>query len=228
MQNSLPPKWKGFLENVKLFAETFNNLLPIIKLAISIFGVLTIAVLINLNVNKNKNIDRYIADALRFKEEASIAIAFADSLKIEVEEKSILADLAVERSRELGSQVNALQANNRNLRERIALANQTVPTSPDLEEMNAYILSVVPLQQELISQQDFIIEIQSMQIGELEAALLLKDDVINLLTQSRDSLQVVLSNTPEIPVGNFNKFPNRKTSFIAGAVVATVTILLLR
>ena len=81
-------------------------------------------------------------------------------------------------------------------------------------------------------EQENTINTQDTQIGQLNKALNSKDNVINLLTLSRDSLQKVVINIPQAPKNPNKMFgiplPSRKvmlvTGFIAG-VVTTATVM---
>jgi hypothetical protein len=232
-ENSPKPKWKSWVENTKLLTETFNNIMPIIKIVAGIMGVMLLVVFIQAQFKGGDDIDRYIADAKKFQEEAQLAVAFADSLKNVVELKEVAATEAIARANQLSQQVSSLRSETRELRDRAVLAIQSAPPTSEMsrDELITYVDGIVPLQQQIIEQQETTITIQAQQIGELETALVFKDEAIALLTQSNDSLQFVLRNPP-VPPSNPNKMfgitlPSRTTSFIAGAVTATVAIVVL-
>jgi vacuolar-type H+-ATPase subunit I/STV1 len=232
-ENSPKPKWKSWVENTKLLTETFNNIMPIIKIVAGIMGVMLLVVFIQGQFKGSDDIDRYIADARRFQEEAQVAVAFADSLKGEVELREIAATDAIARATQLSQQVSSLRSETRELRDRAVFAIQSAPPTSEMnrDELITYVDEIVPLQQQIIDQQETTINMQTQQIGELETALVFKDETIALLTQSNDSLQFVLRNPP-VPPSNPNKMfgitlPSRTTSFIAGAITATVAIVVL-
>jgi hypothetical protein len=231
-KNSPNPKWKQWTENIKLLAETFNNIMPIIKVIASIAGVFMLVVFIQ-GQFKSNDIDKYIAEAKKFQADAQMAVAFADSLKAEVKVLELDAAEAIGRANRLGGQVATLRGETRELRNQLAATIAASPPITDMsnEELVVYASTIIPQQAQVIEAQDIIINVQTAQVEELERALVFKDQTILLLTQSADSLEFVLRNTPTIPK-NPNKFlginlPSRTTSFVAGAVTATIAIVVL-
>jgi hypothetical protein len=232
-ENSPTPKWKSWAENIKLLTETFNNIMPIIKIIAGVMGMFLLILFIQAQFNGDDDIDRYIADAKRFQEEAQLAVAFADSLKVEVEIREMEASQAIERANNLGQQVRTLRNQTTELREQV---NSVVAAAPPLtdftySELLYFTEQVMPQQQEIIIQQENIINIQAEQIEQLETAIIWKDEAILLLTQSNDSLQFVLKNPPTIPSSPNKMFgitlPSRTTSFIAGVATGVAAIVVI-
>ena len=233
LHNSPTPKWKSWTENLKLITETFNNMMPIIKIIASIMGVFLVVLFIQGQFKGNDDLDRYIAEANRFKEEAQLAVAFADSLKVEVQLMELEANQAIERAEFLGQQVQNLRSQTTELRTQV---NGIIAEAPPLTQMSKdeliiYAEQVIPQQQEIINQQEITINVQAEQIDELSRALVYKDEVITLLTQSNDSLQFVLRNPPT-PPSNPNKMfginlPSRTTSFIVGVATGVAAIIVI-
>jgi hypothetical protein len=208
-------------------------MMPIIKIIASIMGVFLVVLFIQGQFKGNDDIDRYIAEANRFKEEAQLAVAFADSLKLEIDIKESEASEAIERANALREQVSSLRSQTTVLREQV---NAVIAEAPPLAEMSKdeliiYAEQVIPQQQEIINQQEITINVQAQQIDELSRALVYKDEAIALLTQSNDSLQFVLRNPPT-PPSNPNKMfginlPSRTTSFIAGVATGVAAIIVI-
>jgi hypothetical protein len=218
------------MNHLKLIPETFDNMVPIIKIVISVIVGFLVVLFIQAQFKGNHDIDRYIADANRFKEEAQLAVAFVDSLKIEVELREIEASQAIERAELFGQQVRTLRNQTTELRKQadVVIAEALPLAEMSKDELIIYTEQVIPQQQEIINQQEVIINTQAEQIDELVMALVYKDVSILLLSQSNDSLRFVLTNPP-MPPPNPNKFlginlPSRTTSFIVGALTATAAI----
>jgi hypothetical protein len=231
--NSPTPKWKSWAEIFNLLAETFNNLMPIIKIVASIMGAMMLVIFIHAQFKGNDDIDRYIAEATQFKIEAENAVAFAEGLKQEIELKELQAAQAIEQADIYKTQVTQLRSQTAVLREQVNAVVAAAPPLTDFsyDELIVYAEQVIPQQQEIIVQQEAIINVQVEQVVELERALVFKDETILMLTQSRDSLQFVLSNPPTVP-SNPNKFlginlPSRTTSFIAGVATGVAAIIVI-
>jgi hypothetical protein len=225
--SSQPPKWKSGLEITKMFADTVNAIVPIIKLIASIAAVFLVVLFVQAQFDNKDKIDVYIAEATRFKAEAETAVSFAEELKVQVSIKEAEAAQSIARANRLNAQVASLRSETNILRDR--LSDVTVSAAPlssmEYTELLAYAETVVPLQDSIIQSQETTIALQENQIFELRSVVDLKDQSIFLLTQSRDSLQIVLRNPPTVPK-NPNKvfgitLPSRRASFVAGILIGT-------
>jgi hypothetical protein len=207
----------------KLGADTINAIVPIIRLIATFAGVVMLLLFINAQFDRRSNIGEYIAAAEQFRKDAQKAVAFSDSLRLEIAVIESNANDAMERANTLNRRVSSLQAERGALRAQLT-AMETPSTNSEFRYEDAYAVATL-----IITNQDEVIQEQASEISELRTVVDLKDQSIFLLTQSRDSLQYVISNPPPIP-SNPNKFlginlPSRRAAFAAGAITATVAVI---
>ena len=176
--------------------------------------------------------DVYIQQYKQFQAQADSAVKFADSLKTQIIIEETEAQLAQEKANHYAEDVKALRKTTSVLKnKRDSLLKETV-TPQTVTDSILHMSSIISIQDSIIDQQENTINTQDTQIVQLNKALTSKDNVINLLTLSRDSLQKVVINIPQAPKNPNKMFgiplPSRKvmlvTGFIAG-VVTTATVL---
>jgi hypothetical protein len=204
------------IRRTSMFLECNN----IFRTIIMFVGFILLLLFVNLQLDKRVDIETYIARAEQFKKDAEEAVAFSDSLKKEIAIIESTANEAMERANTLNRRVANLQTERSDLRVQLT----SISDSPEFNYETAYEIAT-----QMIITQDAIIEEQELEIAELRTVVDLKDQSIFLLTQSRDSLQYVVSNPPPIP-SNPNKFlginlPSRRASFVVGAMTATVAVI---
>ena len=176
--------------------------------------------------------DVYIQQYKQFQAQADSAVKFADSLKTQIIIEETEAQLAQEKANHYAEDVKALRTTTSVLKnKRDSLLKETgMPQT--VTDSILHMSSIISIQDSIIDQQENTINTQDTQIVQLNKALNNKDNVINLLTLSRDSLQKVVINIPQAPKNPNKMFgiplPSRKvmlvTGFIAG-VVTTATVL---
>lgn len=212
--------WKKLLENIKLGAETFTAVWPILKMVFMVAGTFLVAVMI-VNTQKQDEMDKYIAMYNEYKTEAENTSKFADSLKVHITIAENNARAAESRAAVYGRQAAASRASTEELSSRAAAIQGAVTDSIQLAR------ELIPLKDSIITQQETTIETQDKQITELNTALTNKDTAILLLTTSRDSLQTIINNIPPAPKNPNRIFgialPSRKTTFIVGTLVGAIT-----
>ena len=176
--------------------------------------------------------DVYIQQYKQFQAQADSAVKFADSLKTQIIIEETEAQLAQEKANHYAEDVKALRKTTSVLKnKRDSLLKETV-TPQTVTDSILHMSSIISIQDSIIDQQENTINTQDIQIVQLNKALTSKDNVINLLTLSRDSLQKVVINIPQAPKNPNKMFgiplPSRKvmlvTGFIAG-VVTTATVM---
>jgi hypothetical protein len=174
----------------------------------------------------------YINNYKTFQAQADSAVKFADSLKTQIIIEETEAHLAQEKANEYAQDVQVLRKTTSVLKnKRDSLLKETEMPQTVTDSL-AHMSSIITLQDSIIDQQEKTIDTQETQIVQLNKALHSKDNVIQLLTLSRDSLQKVVINIPP-PPKNPNRMlgiplPSRKvmlvTGFLAG-VVTTTTVM---
>lgn len=177
-------------------------------------------------------IGTYIKEYKKFQAQADSAVKFADSLKTQIIIEETEAHLAQEKANEYAEDVKELKRSTSVLKnKRDSLMKETVmpqTVTDSIEHMS----SIISLQDSIIDQQENTITTQDTQITQLNKALQSKDNVIQLLTLSRDSLQKVVINIPQAPKNPNKMFglplPSRKVMLVTGFVagVATTGVLL--
>lgn len=213
--------WKKLLENIKLGADTFTSVWPILKMVFMVAGTFFVAVML-VNTQKQDEMDNYIAMYNEYKTQAENTSKFADSLKTHITIAENNARAAESRAAVLGRQAASSRASTTELSERAAAIQGAVTDSIQLAR------ELIPLKDSIITQQETTIVIQDKQIIELNTSITNKDTAILLLTTSRDSLQSVINNLPPAPKNPNRMFgiklPSRKVSFIAGTLLGAITI----
>ena len=174
-------------------------------------------------------IGSYIKEYKKFQAQADSAVKFADSLKTQIIIEETEAHIAQEKANEYAEDVKELKRTTSVLKnKRDSLIKETVMPQTVTDSID-HMTSIISLQDSIIDQQEKTIDTQDTQITQLNKALQSKDNVIQLLTISRDSLQKVVINIPP-PPKNPNKMfgiplPSRKvvaiSGFVAGIVVST-------
>jgi len=177
-------------------------------------------------------IGSYIKEYKKFQAQADSAVKFADSLKTQIIIEETEAHIAQEKANEYAEDVKELKRTTSVLKnKRDSLIKETVMPQTVTDSID-HMTSIISLQDSIIDQQEKTIDTQDTQITQLNKALQSKDNVIQLLTISRDSLQKVVINIPP-PPKNPNKMfgiplPSRKvmlvSGFVAGVVTATTVI----
>lgn len=225
-------QWKKTLENIKVVAEAFNAVWPILKMILIAAGTALVTVMI-VNTGKQDEIDVFVAQYESAKTQADSASAYADKLKKEIETQRASALAAETRAAEYSSRIASLNARTEQLTQRrLALAVQLDSVKTIADSVETY-SETVSVQDSIIAKKDTIITNQQSQINQLDIALAHKDTTIILLTVSRDSLQTAINKLPPVPTNPNRtifgiKLPSRKTSFIIGALAgaATATVIL--
>lgn len=184
------------------------------------------------DVGSKDKMDEYIQQYKQFQAQADSAVKFADSLKTQIIIEETEAHLAQEKANEYAEDVKELKKTTSVLKnKRDSLMKETV-TPQTVTDSILHMSSIISLQDSIIDQQEHTINTQDTQIVQLNKALQSKDNVINLLTLSRDSLQKVVINIPQAPKNPNKMFglplPSRKvmlvTGFVAG-IITTTTVM---
>jgi chromosome segregation ATPase len=215
--------------NLPKLTNNVISLLPFVKIGGVIIGIAITSMFVLAQFNqKQDQLDIYIEQAKQFKADAEAASAFADSLKLEVEQNEQEAAEAQARAEELASTVVSLRAQTNELRNR---RDEIRSTIVDGETITLELATeLIPLQDSIIEQQEVTIQVQETQIAELYTVIERKDLSILLLTTSVDSLQTVIANIPP-PPSNPNKLfgfinlPSRKTVAIVTFAAGVITTL---
>jgi hypothetical protein len=214
-------KMKSFLEKIKLLAETITVVLPLARMLLVAFGVLTLVLVVKYNGQQDK-MDVYIAQYNEYKVKAEASSKFADSLmtKISIQENATRA--AEARANIAAQRVTRYKAQTTSLVTTAAIIRETATDTIELARQ------LLPIQDSIIEQQQLIIQEQTTQITELESALSSKDVSFRLAIQRGDSLQSVINLLPDSPKNPNRMFgiklPSRTVTFIAGVVVGGLVI----
>ena len=189
-------------------------------------------IFVYLDGRSKDKMQEYINNYKTFQAQADSAVKFADSLKTQIIIEETEAHLAQEKANEYAQDVQVLRKTTSVLKnKRDSLLKETEMPQTVTDSL-AHMSSVITLQDSIIDQQEKTIDTQETQIVQLNKALNSKDNVIQLLTLSRDSLQKVVINIPP-PPKNPNRMlgiplPSRKvmlvTGFVAG-IITTSTVL---
>lgn len=202
-----------------------------IKMTLAI-AISLLLIFVYMDNRSEDQIGTYIKEYKKFQAQADSAVKFADSLKTQIIIEETEAHLAQEKANEYAEDVKELKRSTSALKtKRDSLMKETVmpqTVTDSIEHMS----SIISLQDSIIDQQENTITTQDTQIIQLNKALQSKDNVINLLTLSRDSLQKVVINIPQAPKNPNKMFglplPSRKvmlaTGFVAG-IITTSTVL---
>ena len=182
-----------------------------------------------MDVRHKDEIEIYIQEYKQFQAEANAANEFADSLKEEIEEAEQKAEEALELAEEYAEDIQDLEEQTDSLKQEVAIKVEELNEESTIEEA----LEVVQSQKIIIEQQDSTLRLKDAQIAQLFISITQKDYQINLLTESRDSLQTIIANIPPPPPNpnkafGFIPLPSRKVSaivgFVGGVVVASQII----
>ena len=179
------------------------------------------------DVGSKDKMDEYIQQYKQFQAQADSAVKFADSLKTQIIIEETEAHLAQEKANEYAEDVKELKKTTSVLKnKRDSLMKETV-TPQTVTDSILHMSSIISLQDSIIDQQEHTIDTQDTQIVQLNKALQSKDNVINLLTLSRDSLQKVVINIPQAPKNPNKMFglplPSRKVMLVSGFIAGVVT-----
>ena len=171
--------------------------------------------------------DVYIQQYKQFQAQADSAVKFADSLKTQIIIEETEAQLAQEKANHYAEDVKALRKTTSVLKnKRDSLLKETV-TPQTVTDSILHMSSIISIQDSIIDQQENTINTQDTQIVQLNKALTSKDNAINLLTLSRDSLQKVVINIPQAPKNPNKMFglplPSRKVMLVSGFIAGVVT-----
>ncbi len=202
-----------------------------IKMTLAI-AISLLLIFVYMDNRSEDKIGSYIKEYKKFQAQADSAVKFADSLKTQIIIEETEAHIAQEKANEYAEDVKELKRTTSVLKnKRDSLIKETVMPQTVTDSID-HMTSIISLQDSIIDQQEKTIDTQDTQITQLNKALQSKDNVIQLLTISRDSLQKVVVNIPQAPK-NPNKLfglplPSRKvmlvTGFVAGVVTATTVI----
>ena len=171
--------------------------------------------------------DVYIQQYKQFQAQADSAVKFADSLKTQIIIEETEAQLAQEKANHYAEDVKALRKTTSVLKnKRDSLLKETgMPQT--VTDSIVHMSSIISVQDSIIDQQENTINTQDTQIVQLNKALTSKDNAINLLTLSRDSLQKVVINIPQAPKNPNKMFglplPSRKVMLVSGFIAGVVT-----
>lgn len=199
-----------------------------IKMTLAI-AISLLLIFVYMDNRSEDKIGSYIKEYKKFQAQADSAVKFADSLKTQIIIEETEAHIAQEKANEYAEDVKELKRTTSVLKnKRDSLIKETVMPQTVTDSID-HMTSIISLQDSIIDQQEKTIDTQDTQIIQLNKALQSKDNVIQLLTISRDSLQKVVINIPP-PPKNPNKMfgiplPSRKvvaiSGFVAGIVVST-------
>jgi uncharacterized coiled-coil protein SlyX len=205
-------KFKKFLELTKLTAETVTAVLPFIKMLLVATGALVLAFVVSSD-RFGKKEEQYLADMRKFKEQATLASQYADSLESEVVKFASAARTAQTKAQK--SQQQAQQS----LTQAVALSRELDSIRDTVTDSTEMARVIIPKQEFIIEQQILVIAYQDTTIQNLNSTIVNQDSMIGLISAARDSLQTVMDNIPEPPPPP--PFPQitRKRAFIGGVIV---------
>ena len=202
-----------------------------IKMTLAI-AISLLLIFVYMDNRSDDQIGSYIKEYKKFQAQADSAIHFADSLKTQIIIEETEANLAQEKAKEYAEDVKELKQTTSVLkRKRDSLMKETDMPQTVTDSL-LHMSSIIGLQDSIITEQEKTIDTQDTQIIQLNKALKSKDNAIQLLTVSRDSLQKVVVNIPQAPKNPNKMFglplPSRKvmlvSGFVAGVVTATTVI----
>ena len=202
-----------------------------IKMTLAI-AISLLLIFVYMDNRSDDQIGSYIKEYKKFQAQADSAIHFADSLKTQIIIEETEAHIAQEKAKEYAEDVKELKQTTSVLkRKRDSLMKETDMPQTVTDSL-LHMSSIIGLQDSIITEQEKTIDTQDTQIIQLNKALKSKDNAIQLLTVSRDSLQKVVVNIPQAPKNPNKMFglplPSRKvmlvSGFVAGVVTATTVI----
>lgn len=169
----------------------------------------------------------YIQQYKQFQAQADSAVKFADSLKTQIIIEETEAQLAQEKANHYAEDVKALRKTTLVLKNKRDSLLKEIVMPQTVTDSILHMSSIISIQDSIIDQQENTINTQDTQIVQLNTALTSKDNVINLLALSRDSLQKVVINIPQAPKNPNKMFgiplPSRKVMLVTGFIVGIVT-----
>lgn len=169
----------------------------------------------------------YIQQYKQFQAQADSAVKFADSLKTQIIIEETEAQLAQEKANHYAEDVKALRKTTLVLKNKRDSLLKEIVMPQTVTDSILHMSSIISIQDSIIDQQENTINTQDTQIVQLNTALTSKDNVINLLALSRDSLQKVVINIPQAPKNPNKMFgiplPSRKVMLMTGFIVGIVT-----
>jgi len=205
-------KFKKFLELTKLTAETVTAVLPFIKMLLVATGALVLALVVSSD-RFGKKEEQYLADMRKFKEQATLASQYADSLEGEVVKFASAARAAQTKAQQSQQQAQQSLVRTAVIARELDSLRDTVIDSTEMARV------IIPKQEFIIEQQILVIAYQDTTIQNLNSTIVNQDSMIGLISAARDSLQTVVDNIPEPPQPPMFPQITRKRAFIGGVIV---------
>jgi len=214
LEKMMNKKFKIFLEKTKLIAETITAILPLAKLALAAAGVLGLVLVIR--TADSSKAEQYAIEMRKFKTDAELASKFADSLAMQV---VILENKArVAMSRADGYKKDA----QRQSRQADVVAAQLASARAVITDSVQMAREIIPLQEEELNELRGALISTNFAMTQLDEVIITKDSTISVLTISRDSLQIVISNIPTPPDPPIFPKITRKRAFVGGVILGIV------
>lgn len=202
-------QWEKYLKFVKLSAETFSAVLPIIKLLVVALGCFAVAILWN---GQKDKYEQQIASALSHADSSNKEV---ERLTTEIANQKKVADLLRVQANQ---KIAAVQARS----VVVDTLKVTLEQAATITDSLSTLLKIVPQQDTIIAGQKEVIQIQQTEIVTLRQMTTHYDSTITILQESNKKLYTTLEE-----VKNKDKFfgiqlPSRKTSLVAGILIGTV------
>lgn len=184
------------------------------------------------DMGHKSQVSEYMEKAEKHQKAAERAILKADSLEQINQYLNRISAEASQRAAALEAQAKRQQAINAERKKKIDSLTAALDSTSTPSDSITTLVEIVEEQKDVISSQDTTINTQRKQIAEMKIAQTADSIVKANQAATIDSLKVVIEKTPYLEQDPDKLFgiipmPSRKTSFITGAVVGAITILLL-
>lgn len=205
-------KLRGFLENLKLTADTINSVSPALKW-IAVIIAIVVGMMMWSTAAAEQREQKYIEEMRKYQHKIDSTVRYSDSLFAEVARKEREAAEAVQRAGKAERDARQLK-------------NKATAAITELDSLKETITDSVEMARVIIPKQDSVILFQSTTIAkldtanvELRVALVSKDSTIGFLTFSNDSLRTTLINIPTPPKPPLLPKITRKQALIGGTIL---------
>lgn len=216
-------------EKLKSFLDTFNSLLPAVRIFLAVGGAIIVFMLVN-DIFKGKDkIDDLVKQSKEYEKQVTRINILNDSLQKEVAKRLAQAAAAETKVAILEGKVASTNASVQkkkgevdSLKAHLADSTKTLRDSVDI------LVTIVPKQDSIIVQKDSIITDRTKQVALLRFAGLQKDSSIVSLKFANDTLVKTLKLCPTIKTNpnkllGFIPMPSRKTATVIGFVLGVYT-----
>lgn len=208
LSNMKQIQWEKYLKFVKLSAETFSAVLPIIKLLAVALGCFAVAVLWN---GQQDKYEQQIAAALSH---ADISNQEVERLTTEIANQKKVADLL---RIQANQKIDAIQVRT----VVVDTLKVTLEQATTVTDSLTTLLKIVPQQDTIITQQKEVIQIQETEIVTLRQMTANYDSTVTVLQESNKTLYNALEQVKNKDKIFGIQLPSRKTSLLAGILIGT-------